>query len=87
MRARFYNVVDLVNQLDTEARDGRSGRLSDQMLRRDFVILDELGYLPFAKSGGQMLFHLISKLYQRVPFGSPPICRSANGPACSATRR
>lgn len=63
---RFYNVVDLVNQLDAEARDGRSGRLSDQMLRRDFVILDEQGYLPFAKSGGQMLFHLISKLYQRV---------------------
>ena len=63
---RFYNVVDLVNQLEAEARDQRSGRLSEQLLRRNFVIFDELGYLPFAKSGGQMLFHLISKLYERV---------------------
>lgn len=28
--------------------------------------LDELGYLPFARSGGQLLFHLISKLYERT---------------------
>ena len=63
---RFYNVVDLVNQLEAETRDGRQGRLSEQLLRRNFVILDELGYLPFARSGGQLLFHLISKLYERV---------------------
>ena len=34
--------------------------------RLDFVILDELGYLPFAQSGGQLLFHLISRLYERT---------------------
>ncbi len=33
------------------------------MTRLDFVILDELGYLHFAQSGGQLLFHLISRLY------------------------
>jgi DNA replication protein DnaC len=32
----------------------------------DLVILDELGYLPFAQSGGQLLFHLISRLYERT---------------------
>src|SRR5438132_10744223 len=32
----------------------------------DFVILNELGYLPFAQSGGQLLFHLISRLYERT---------------------
>src|SRR5215471_10233556 len=32
----------------------------------DLVILDELGYLPFPVSGGQMLFHLISRLYERT---------------------
>ncbi len=31
-----------------------------------FVILDELGYLPFAQAGGQLLFHLISCLYERT---------------------
>ena len=34
--------------------------------RRDFVILDELGYLPFAQAGGQLLFHLMSRLYERT---------------------
>jgi hypothetical protein len=32
----------------------------------DFIVLDELGYLPFAQSGGQLLFHLISRLYERT---------------------
>ncbi len=32
----------------------------------NFVVLDELGYLPFAQSGGQLLFHLVSKLYERT---------------------
>jgi len=65
-RGRFYNVVDLVNRLESEARNGRQGRLADQLTRMDFVILDELGYLPFAQSGGQLLFHLISRLYERT---------------------
>ena len=63
---RFYNVVDLVNRLETETRGGKQGRLADYMTRLDFVILDELGYLPFAQSGGQLLFHLISRLYERT---------------------
>ena len=29
----------------------------------DFIVLDELGYLAFAQSGGQLLFHLVSRLY------------------------
>ena len=32
----------------------------------DLVILDELGYLPFSSSGGALLFHLLSKLYERT---------------------
>lgn len=65
-RGRFYNVVDLVNRLETETRGGKQGRLADYMTRLDFIILDELGYLPFAQSGGQLLFHLISRLYERT---------------------
>jgi len=34
--------------------------------RRDGSLLDELGYLPFAQAGGQLLFHLISRLYERT---------------------
>ena len=64
-RGRFFNVVDLVNRLETETRAGKQGRLADYLARLDFVVLDELGYLPFAQSGGQLLFHLISRLYER----------------------
>jgi DNA replication protein DnaC len=65
-RARFFNVVDLVNRLEAEARGGHQGRIADQLTRRDLVILDELGYLPFAQTGGQLLFHLVSRLYERT---------------------
>jgi len=64
-RGRFFNVVDLVNKLDAEARASRQGRTADHLCRLDFVVLDELGYLPFAQTGGQLLFHLISRLYER----------------------
>ncbi|AKO95246.1 transposase of ISMdi27, IS21 family [Marinovum algicola DG 898] len=65
-RGRFFNVVDLVNKLDAEARAERQGRTAELIARLDFLILDELGYLPFAQTGGQLLFHLISKLYERT---------------------
>src|SRR6266540_4028711 len=65
-RGRFYNVVDLVNRLETETRNGRQGRIADHLTRMDFIVLDELGYLPFAQSGGQLLFHLVSRLYERT---------------------
>jgi DNA replication protein DnaC len=65
-RGRFFTTVDLVNQLEAETRAGRQGRLADFITRLDFVILDELGYLPFAQAGGQLLFHLVSRLYERT---------------------
>jgi DNA replication protein DnaC len=65
-RGRFFNVVDLVNKLEAEARAGRQGRLADHLARLDLVVLDELGYLPFAQAGGQLLFHLISRLYEQT---------------------
>ena len=65
-RGRFFNVVDLVNKLEAETRSGRQGRIADHLTRLDFVVLDELGYLPFALSGGQLLFHVISRLYEQT---------------------
>ena len=65
-RVRFYNVVDLVNELEREKQSGKSGKIIRHMLRHDCLILDELGYLPFSRNGGQLLFHAVSKLYEQV---------------------
>jgi DNA replication protein DnaC len=66
VRGRYFNVVDLVNRLEAEARTGKQGRMADYLCRMDFVVLDELGYLPFAQSSGQLLFHLISRMYEQT---------------------
>jgi DNA replication protein DnaC len=63
-KIRFFNVVDLINALIKEEAEGKAGRLQRQLLKMDALILDELGYVPFPKSGGAMLFHLISTLYE-----------------------
>ncbi len=65
-RVRFYSTVDLVNLLEREKHDGRAGRIAQSLMRMDLVILDELGYLPFSQSGGALLFHLLSKLYEHT---------------------
>ena len=44
----------------------KAGQLAERLLRLDLIILDELGYLPFSPSGGALLFHLLSKLYERA---------------------
>ena len=65
-RVRFYNAVDLVNQLEREKLQGKAGNMARQLVQADAVILDELGYLPFPASGGALLFHLISQLYEKT---------------------
>ncbi|MDD5391349.1 MAG: ATP-binding protein, partial [Gallionellaceae bacterium] len=65
-RVRFFNAVDLVNQLEREKQQGKTGNLAKQLVQIDAVILDELGYLPFPASGGVLLFHLISQLYEKT---------------------
>jgi DNA replication protein DnaC len=65
-RARFYSTVDLVNALEREKLEGKAGRLATALHRMDLVVLDELGYLPFSQSGGALLFHLLSKLYEHT---------------------
>ena len=58
--------TEVVTRLEEETRIGKGGTLAAQLSRLDLIVLDELGYLPFARSGGQLLFHLISKLYERT---------------------
>jgi DNA replication protein DnaC len=65
-RSRFHNAVDLINALIKEQAEGNAGKIIRQLSQTDCVIIDELGYIPFPKSGGALLFHLISKLYEQT---------------------
>ena len=55
-----------VNALEQEKLQGKPGQIAARLTHSDLVILDELGYLPFSASGGALLFHLLSKLYERA---------------------
>ena len=65
-KVRFFSTIELVNMLEQEKAQGKVGQMAERLLRLDMVILDELGYLPFSASGGALLFHLLSKLYERT---------------------
>jgi DNA replication protein DnaC len=65
-KVRFFATVDLVNALEQEKALNKAGQLAERLLRLDLIILDELGYLPFSPSGGALLFHLLSKLYEHT---------------------
>ena len=65
-RVRFFSTVELVNALEAEKAIDRAGQIAHRLTHADLVILDELGYLPFSASGGALLFHLLSKLYERT---------------------
>jgi DNA replication protein DnaC len=65
-RVRFFSTIELVNALELEKASGKAGQIAHRLMYADLVILDELGYLPFSASGGALLFHLLSKLYERT---------------------
>lgn len=65
-RVRFFSTIELVNALELEKAAGKQGQIAHRLMYADLVILDELGYLPFSQAGGALLFHLLSKLYERT---------------------
>jgi len=65
-RSIIFHGRDVLVIFDAEKAAGKSGRLAEKLLRHDLIVIDELGYLPFSQSGGQLLFHLISKLYENT---------------------
>ena len=65
-RVRFFSTVELVNMLEAEKAQGKAGQQANRLMYVDLVILDEMGYLPFSQAGGALLFHLLSKLYERT---------------------
>jgi DNA replication protein DnaC len=65
-RVRFFSTVELVDALEQEKAKGKAGQITGRLAHSNLVILDELGDLPFSPSCGALLFHLLSKLYERT---------------------
>lgn len=64
-RVLFFTAVDLVTTL-LEARDERVlGRFQQKLARVDLLIIDELGFVPFDRAGGELLFDVFAKRYSR----------------------
>jgi DNA replication protein DnaC len=64
-RVLFVRAADLVRSL-IEARDARElGRLQRRMQYLDLLIVDELGFVPFDRTGGELLFHLLADRYEK----------------------
>jgi DNA replication protein DnaC len=64
-RVRFFSVTGLVTHLLEQREVGKLERLQKQIERYDLLVLDELGYVPFSKSGSELLFEVVSRAYER----------------------
>jgi len=65
-RVRFFSVATLVNDLLSAKNELRLSKFIKPITKLDLVVLDELGFIPFSKDGGQLLFQLCSDLNERV---------------------
>jgi len=63
---REEEIYRRTNALEQEKAQGKPGQLALRLMYVDIVILDDVGYLPFTQSGRALLFHLLSKLYERT---------------------
>jgi DNA replication protein DnaC len=65
-RVAFLRAADMVGAL-VEARDKRElGRLQRRLSRVDLLIVDELGFVPFDRTGGELLFNAIAARYEKA---------------------
>lgn len=62
---RFYRVADLIELLEKSWSEGRFQILRNRFSKVDLIILDEMGYVPFSKTGAELLFQLISDWYEQ----------------------
>lgn len=64
-KVKFYTAAGLINELLAAQQEYRLSRLEKQWLIPHVVILDELGYIPFSKTGAELLFQFCSARYER----------------------
>jgi DNA replication protein DnaC len=65
-RVQFFTVTGLVTQLLERREDRQLERMLKQLERQHLIVLDELGYVPFSKTGAELLFEVVSRAYERT---------------------
>jgi len=84
-KVRFFGVTSLVTQLLEAREDRKLERMLKQLAGQELLVLDELGYVPFAKAGSELLFEIVSRAYEQqslivttnLPFQQwPEVCGS-----------
>jgi DNA replication protein DnaC len=68
-RVRYFTAPELVETLYRGLADNSVGKVIDQLLRADLVIVDEIGFAPLDDVGAQLLFRLVAAAYERVSLG------------------
>ena len=64
-RVRFVTAANLVTQLEEAQQQHRLERMLTQLDRVDLLVIDELGYLSFSRSGAELLFQVFADRYER----------------------
>lgn len=64
-RVVFHRAADLVRELREATEEHQLGRLQRRYRKVDLLVLDELGFVPFDKQGGELLFNLLSDRYEQ----------------------
>jgi DNA replication protein DnaC len=68
-RVRYFSAAELVDTLYRGLADNSVGKVIEQLLRADLVIVDEIGFAPLDDTGAQLLFRLVAAAYEQVPLG------------------
>ena len=68
-RVRYFTAAELVETLYRGIADNSVGKVIDQTLRAEVIIVDEIGFAPLDDTGAQLLFRFVAAAYERVALG------------------
>lgn len=69
LRVRYFVAAELVETLYRGLADNTVGKVIDQVLRADLILVDELGFAPLDETGTQLLFRFVAAAYERRSLG------------------
>ena len=65
-KVKFITASELVDELLMANEEHKLGAIEKKWLKFDVIIVDELGYVPFSKTGAELLFQFFSSRYERA---------------------